>query len=620
MRLRVVRGELAGQVFAVDAPVVIVGRASECDLILAAYGISRRHARLRRVPQGWELTDLGSTNGTLVNGRPARAHEAILLRQGDRVTMSTLEFVIQEIGASDAPGIGEQSQAPQFHPVLPGPGVKVSVGAAPTLPDALIDLRQVVKVYETPAGPFTALKGIDLQVMAGEFVAVIGKSGSGKTTLINTITGIDRPTLGEVFVGEVPIHTLNENEMALWRGRNLGVIFQFFQLLPTLTLIENVMLPMEFGRLYSPRQRKERALYLLELVNIEDQAYKLPATVSGGQQQRAAIARALANDPIVLVADEPTGSLDSKTADSIFQLFENLTDQGKTILMVTHDQDLSARVSRVVEMADGQIIDQRMDRALDTLSQQQVTQISTRLEPVTYRAGSIIYRQGDVADRFYIIIKGQVQVNAEHPSGAEITVAVLGKGQYFGGTGLLEGKLRTATVRTEADAVLMVLDRDTFRQLALDSHLTPDIIAQLMRVGVTAEHLFIARPEQAQKDTMRMRLGHERITYQPGEIIFQEGDVADKFYYLASGEVEVLQSGHGKELVARLSTGQSFGEIGLLRGARRMVTTRAATDGEAVVEVVAIPRELYSELMVESGMTTEEIVLILRQRLMGDYA
>jgi ABC-type lipoprotein export system ATPase subunit/CRP-like cAMP-binding protein len=598
MRLLVVQGELAGQEFAVDDPVVTLGRSSDSDLVLAAHGLSRQHARLERVPQGWQLTDLGSTNGTLLNGNPLRAHKAYLLRPGDRVTMATLELMVQDIGYGPLPG------------------------AARTPAEALIDMRQVVKVYETPAGPFTALKGVDLQVTAGEFVAVIGKSGSGKTTLINAITGIDRPTLGEVFVGGVPIHTLNENKMALWRGRNLGVIFQFFQLLPTLTLIENVMLPMEFGRLYSPRQRKERAMYLLELVDIEDQAYKLPATVSGGQQQRAAIARALANDPIVLVADEPTGSLDSKTADAIFQLFEDLTDQGKTILMVTHDQDLAARVSRVVQMADGQIVDQRMGKALDTLSQEKLIQVSNRLEPVTYPAGSIIYRQGDVADRFYIIVQGEVEVLAKHPSGAEFIVAVLGKGQYFGGTGLLEGKQRTATVRTtsEADTILMALDRETFSRLEIDSQLTHDIIAQVMRVGMTAEHLYTARPEQANKDTMRMKLGHQRLVYQPGEIIFHEGDVGDRFYLLTSGEVEIMQSGHGAEVVARLGAGQSFGDIGLLRGGRRVATIRAATDADTGVAVVAIPRELYRELRVGSRMTKKEIVLIMRQRLVDDHA
>jgi|GEM_PF-230829 len=220
----------------------------------------------------------------------------------------------------------------------------------------LIDLRQVVKAYQTPAGSFLALRGINLQVDPGEFVAVVGKSGSGKTTLINMFTGIDRPTSGEIIVNGTLVHKLNEGQMAVWRGRNLGVIFQFFQLLPTLTIIENVILPMDFCGMYSARERTERAMHLLEQVELADQAHKLPAALSGGQQQRAAIARALANDPPIIAADEPTGNLDSKTAESVFMLFERLVDQGKTILMVTHDRDLAKRVTRTVVLADGEIV------------------------------------------------------------------------------------------------------------------------------------------------------------------------------------------------------------------------------------------------------------------------
>ncbi len=218
---------------------------------------------------------------------------------------------------------------------------------------AFIELRRVMKTYQSAAGLFTALHNIDLQVNAGEFIAVIGKSGSGKSTLINILTGIDRPSSGEVFVGQTAVHTLNENQIAVWRGRTVGVIFQFFQLLPTLTILENVMLPMDFCAIYSEQERRERALHLLELVDMADHARKLPSTVSGGQQQRAAIARALANDPPLLVADEPTGNLNSRTAAAIYQLFENLVADGKTILMVTHDQDLSQRVGRTVLVADG---------------------------------------------------------------------------------------------------------------------------------------------------------------------------------------------------------------------------------------------------------------------------
>jgi putative ABC transport system ATP-binding protein len=227
----------------------------------------------------------------------------------------------------------------------------------------LIDLRRVVKTYQSAAGTFTALKGIDLQVDAGEFVAVVGKSGSGKSTLINMIAGIDRPTAGQVFVYNTAIHTLNEDQMAKWRGRNLGIVFQFFQLLPTLTVIENVMLPMDFCNIYTPHDRKRRARYLLAQVGLDDHQNKLPAALSGGQQQRVAIARALATDPPVLVADEPTGNLDSQTAASVFQLFEDLVAQGKTILMVTHDLDIAQQVTRAVVVSDGEIVDQVVHRA-----------------------------------------------------------------------------------------------------------------------------------------------------------------------------------------------------------------------------------------------------------------
>ena len=222
----------------------------------------------------------------------------------------------------------------------------------------LIELRQVTKIYQSAAGTFPALRGIDLLVDPGEFIAVVGKSGSGKSTLINMITGIDRPTSGEILVGDMAVHTLNEGQMAVWRGRNLGVIFQFFQLLPTLSVLENVMLPMDFCNVHKPSERQARAMYLLEQVDMADHAYKLPSAVSGGQQQRVAIARALANDPPILVADEPTGNLDSKTAESVFRLFENLVASCKTILMVTHDRDLARRVTRTLILADGEIVDE----------------------------------------------------------------------------------------------------------------------------------------------------------------------------------------------------------------------------------------------------------------------
>jgi putative ABC transport system ATP-binding protein len=224
----------------------------------------------------------------------------------------------------------------------------------------LIELRQVSKTYRGEAGTFVALNAVDLIVDPGEFVAVVGKSGSGKSTLINMITGIDRPTAGEVLVGDTAVHQLNEGQIAVWRGRHVGVVFQFFQLLPTLTVVENIMLPMDFCNMYSLAQREARAMELLEQVEMAEHAYKLPTAISGGQQQRVAIARALANDPPIVVADEPTGNLDSVTALSVFKLFQNLVDNGKTILMVTHDLDLARGVSRVVTLADGEIVDGKM--------------------------------------------------------------------------------------------------------------------------------------------------------------------------------------------------------------------------------------------------------------------
>jgi putative ABC transport system ATP-binding protein len=226
----------------------------------------------------------------------------------------------------------------------------------------LIELRSVVKTYQSAAGSFTALKSVDLQVDRGEFLAIVGKSGSGKSTLINMITGIDRPSAGQVLVGDAAVHTFSEGQMAAWRGRTLGIIFQFFQLLPALSIVENVMLPMDFCNIYAPRERRERAMQLLSQVEMEGNAHKLPSAVSGGQQQRVAIARALANDPPILVADEPTGNLDSRTAAAVFGLFERLVAGGKTIVMVTHDQDLAQRASRAIVVADGQIVEEIRNR------------------------------------------------------------------------------------------------------------------------------------------------------------------------------------------------------------------------------------------------------------------
>lgn len=234
-------------------------------------------------------------------------------------------------------------------------------GNAPVANDdpsrAIIELHSVTKAYKTVAGDYPVLKGIDLSLRAGEFVSIVGKSGSGKTTLLNMITGIDRPTSGEVWVNNTPLHKMSEGQMAHWRGRNLGIVFQFFQLLPTLSVLENIMLAMDFCGKYPYAQRKECALHLLDLVGLADHAYKLPMALSGGQQQRVAISRALANDPPVLVADEPTGNLDSKTAASVFELFHALAAQGKSVVIVTHDSSLANQTHRTTLIADGEIVD-----------------------------------------------------------------------------------------------------------------------------------------------------------------------------------------------------------------------------------------------------------------------
>jgi putative ABC transport system ATP-binding protein len=220
----------------------------------------------------------------------------------------------------------------------------------------LIQLHGLSKTYKTPAGAFEALRGVDLTIEGGEFVAVVGKSGSGKSTLLNMVGGIDRPTSGSISVGGTAIEGLSENDLSVWRGRHVGPVFQFFQLLPTLTVAENVMLPMDFSGSFPPGDRRKRALGLLDRVGVADQANKLPSALSGGQQQRVAIARALANEPKVILADEPTGNLDSATAREVLTLFRGLASGGTTVLIATHERDIASVVDRTVSIADGSVI------------------------------------------------------------------------------------------------------------------------------------------------------------------------------------------------------------------------------------------------------------------------
>ena len=224
------------------------------------------------------------------------------------------------------------------------------------MPEPLIQINNLVKTYETPAGPLGVLQGIDLEVDRGDFIALVGPSGGGKSTFLNMITGVDRPTSGMVVVDGVDVSTTSERKLTRWRARSIGIVFQFFQLMPTLTVLENVVMPMDFARVHRPRDRREKAMSLLERFDVADQASKTPDLLSGGQQQRVSIARALANDPVLLIGDEPTGNLDTISAGLVFELFEELVRQGKTIVMVTHDRELAGRIPRVEEVRDGRLV------------------------------------------------------------------------------------------------------------------------------------------------------------------------------------------------------------------------------------------------------------------------
>jgi ABC-type lipoprotein export system ATPase subunit len=347
---------------------------------------------------------------------------------------------------------------------------------------AFVRLKHLHKSYRTAAGETPVLREVNLAIPAGEFVGVVGKSGSGKSTLLNMITGVDRPTSGEIWVGDTPVHELSEGQMAVWRGKNLGIVFQFFQLLPMLSLVENVMLPMDFCGMYEPGERSQRAMRLLDMVEMGEHAHKLPSALSGGQQQRVAIARALANDPPLLVADEPTGNLDSKTAESVFALFHDMVDRGKTVIMVTHDGSLARRVSRTILLADGEVVNEYVAKALPTLSLDQMAYATRHLTTQTVAAGTAIMHQGATEDRFYIVTKGKVQVVLHRPRGSDVVVAEMTPAQYFGEIEVLRGGTTAATVRaSDAGPVeLASLDRQTMVDLLAQSDTTRDAIERVV--------------------------------------------------------------------------------------------------------------------------------------------
>ncbi|HEX7621516.1 MAG TPA: ATP-binding cassette domain-containing protein, partial [Anaerolineales bacterium] len=347
--------------------------------------------------------------------------------------------------------------------------------------------------FKNAAGEFHVLKGIDLTLQPGEFVAIVGKSGSGKSTLLNMMTGIDHPTGGQVVINGVNIYGMNESKRALWRGRNLGIVFQFFQLLPMLTLLENVMLPMDYVGMYDFDERPKRAMELLKMVGLEKQAHKLPAAVSTGQQQSAAIARALANDPPVIAADEPTGNLDSRSAESIINLFDHLVRSGKTIAMVTHDPSLTERTSRTIIITDGELVDETVARCLPLLSHRQMLKATRQLEHFTHQPGSIILQQGQHVDYFFMIESGVVEVvlrPIQEPGllrwqdRQDTCIASIGPGQFFGEIELLQGGQSIASIRASSDGPveLAALHRDPFVNLLRDSPLTEQMIGKIVQV------------------------------------------------------------------------------------------------------------------------------------------
>ncbi len=284
-----------------------------------------------------------------------------------------------------------------------------AAAAKGNLSQPLIEMRGIEKIFKTGAGDFTALNGVNVCFYEGEFVSVVGKSGSGKSTLVNMLTGIDHPTSGTVRVGEAYIHQLTEGQMSIWRGRNLGIIFQFFQLLPMLSILENVMLPMDFAKVIPFQEREARAMQLLEMVGLEDYAHDLPAEVSGGQQQSAAIARALANDPPIIIADEPTGNLDSRSADAVFQIFSDLADQGKTIIMVTHDSSLAKRTGRMMLLSDGELVNNWIANAFPALPHTRLLWLTHQMQPQLFDLKQSIPLPDNSQAALYLFTTGPVE-------------------------------------------------------------------------------------------------------------------------------------------------------------------------------------------------------------------
>ncbi|HKJ39599.1 MAG TPA: ATP-binding cassette domain-containing protein [Anaerolineales bacterium] len=375
----------------------------------------------------------------------------------------------------------------------------VSVQHAMTSADAMIDMHDIVKTFKSAAGEFTVLKGVDLTINRGEFVSIVGKSGSGKSTLLNMITGIDHPTSGQMVIDGTDIYTnVTESQRSKWRGRNLGIVFQFFQLMPMLTLLENVMLPMDYAELYDFDERPKRAMEMLEMVGLEKFANKLPVLVSTGQQQLAAIARALACDPPLLVADEPTGNLDTKSANIIIDLFEEFAQNGKTVVMVTHDPSLTSRTTRNIIIADGELINETVARSLPWLRHRHMMEFSKIAELQTFPARTTIISRDDHIENFFMIHKGEVEIVLQDQKQNETIISRLTPGEFFGEIELLRGGKSIANVRASADGPveLLTIKREDFKRVMDQSPITAEAVAKIVQERLDAHRASDSRSDR----------------------------------------------------------------------------------------------------------------------------
>jgi ABC-type lipoprotein export system ATPase subunit len=366
-------------------------------------------------------------------------------------------------------------------------------------PEDIISLHGVKKTFSNAAGDFDVLKGVDLTIHRGEFVSIVGKSGSGKSTLLNMVTGIDHPSDGQVVVNGKDIYTgVTESQRSNWRGKNLGIVFQFFQLLPMLTLLENVMLPMDYVDMYDFDERPARAMELLKLVGLEKFANKLPILVSTGQQQLAAIARAMACDPPLLVADEPTGNLDSRSADTIIQLFEQFVAQGKTIAMVTHDPSLTSRTHRNIIISDGELIDESVSRALPQLRHRHMLEFTKLLQERSYHPHQTIISREHQEDHFFIIRKGEVEVVLRDEQNKEYALSNLRKDEFFGEAELTHSGKSVANVRAGNQPVeAVIIPRADFIRVMNESPITAEAVGKIVQTKLETQRIADHRTEKA---------------------------------------------------------------------------------------------------------------------------